>query len=187
MISDVVSMLRAMALIHDLLCVCVTSCCSPSWPCHSYTATSSLAQFPQSLWCPAPLLVLGLSPRRSTDSCLQFTCWKMIWYSSCTSLAPGAALSFLGSPGRYQISPVRLLLYQPCCLPAKQMTAALRTHCHLSLCDKRHVSPSPIHPSSISYCCQGEDCQTNALTTATSREHQASRLLSLQLFWQNKK
>lgn len=45
------------------------------------------------------------------------------------SLAPGAA-------ARYQISPVRPPLYQPCCPPAKQMTAALHARRRLSLCDK---------------------------------------------------
>ena len=40
--------------------------------------------------------------------------------------ALGAVLCFLGSLVWYQISPVRPLLYQPCCPPAKQMTAAPR-------------------------------------------------------------
>lgn len=102
----------------------------------------------------------------------------MIWCVSCTPL-PRAPRCFLGSLGRYQISPVRLLLYQPCCPPAKQMTAPNRHH---SLSDKRHVSPSPIHLSSISYRCQGRDCHANGLTSAAGREHRASRLSSLQLF-----
>lgn len=47
------------------------------------------------------------------------------------------------------------------------------------LCDKRHVSPSPIHRSSTSHCCQGVDSHTDALTTAASREHeQPGRRLS---------
>ncbi len=164
---------------NDVLCVCVTCHSKPSF---SHTATSSMAQFPQFLWCPVSLLVLRLSPRRCTGAYLQFMHWKMIWYLFCTSHALGAALWFCDSPGWYQISPVRLLLYQPCCPPAKQMTADLHTRCHLSLCDKWHISPSPIRLSSISYCCQGVDCYTNALTTAASREHGASRLQPQQFF-----
>lgn len=86
--------------------------------------------------------------------------------------APGAALGFLGSPGRYQISPVRPLLYQPRCPPAKQMTAPAAT------------APSVTNDTSarllsISYRCQGRGCHANALTSAAGREHgRAGRLCS---------
>lgn len=141
--------------IQNWLYVCVT-CCSLI-----RQTTSSLAQFPD---CPASVLVWRFSCRCCTGACLHFMRWKkkdLILFLYV--FRPWATRCFLGYPGWYQISPARLLLYQPRCPPAKQMTAALHTHRHLSLCDKRHVSPSPIHLSSISYYCQGEIATRMAL------------------------
>lgn len=106
-------------------------------------------------WGPSSLLVWRFSSCCCTGACLQFVHWQkkdLILFLNVSR--PWALRCFLGSLGWYQISPVRRLLYQPCCPPAKQMTAALHTHRHLALCDKWHVSPSPIHLSSISYYCQ---------------------------------
>lgn len=62
--------------------------------------------------------------------------------------APGAALGFLCSPGRYQISPVRPLLYQPRCPPAKQMTAPAATAPSVTNDTSAHLL-SISHPSRI--------------------------------------
>lgn len=87
--------------------------------------------------------------------------------------APGAALGFLGSPGRYQISPVRPLLYQPRCPPAKQMTAPAATAPSVTNDTSAHLL-SISHPSRIA--AKGE---VVALTSAAGREHgRAGRLCS---------
>lgn len=70
---------------------------------------------------------------------------------------PGVGLSPRRFLGWYQISSVTAALSAT--LSASQTNDSSPPHArrHLSLCDKRHVSPSPIHLSSISYYCQEEE------------------------------
>lgn len=147
--NSLMLVLTAATLTHNSLSVWLVAAWldKPQLPRHPWPSSQSLCWFED-----------------SAGACLHFMHWKKkdLILFVCV-FRPWASRCFLGYPGWYQISPVRLLLYQPRCPPAKQMTAALHTHRHLSLCDKRHVSPSPIHLSSISYYCQEEIATRMAL------------------------
>lgn len=104
-------------------------------------ARSFMVRAPGLLWC----LHLGLGPRRRTGA-IRALRDDSIRFPHVT--APGAALCFLGSLGRYQISPVRPLLYQPRCPPAKQMTAPAATTPSVTNDTSAHLL-SISHPSRI--------------------------------------
>lgn len=126
------------------------------------------------------LLVLRLSPRR----CTVYSCCTERWFDIPPVRHSPRALRCVSSALRADI---RLAL-SDCCFISRAVRQpnkwqpALHARRHLSLRDKRHVSPSPIHLSSISYCCQGVDCHRSALTTAASREHGTSRSSTQQFF-----
>lgn len=104
----------------------------------------------------------------------------MIWYFSCASMpwAPHCFSSALWSDIRLALS--------DCCFishavrqPSKWQQHLHTLHC-LSPCDKRHVSPSPIHLWSTSYWCQ-EGRLPHGCPSTSCREHWDSRSLQLRL------
>lgn len=119
---------------------------------------------------------------RLLHRCVLTACsWKMIWYFVLCVTALGTALFLLGSLVRYQISPVRLLLYQPRCPPAKQMTAAPRHPPSLLppwQMTRQLVSyPSPVHL--ILLCQEGRLPRGCPSTSCRDRGQSRSSLMQL--------